>query len=298
LKALRTVGVPFEFDSKGERYFLVDESAFPPSDFTADEAVTIVGLANEFGRKHELPFYDAAYDAARKLQPRFSASVQRTVRQLARAISIRPSTLTELKEKDSVFRVLLASIQNRRVVQIRYESLTEWETITTVLSPYQLLFCKHCWYVIGRSSIHREIRIFNIVRIKSFEVLKKRYVVPRRFDLDRYLGNAWLMMRHPGRLHHVVIRFGQQMAKNVDEVKWHRTQRTKFLADGSLEFRVSVPDFLEIQWWILGYGDQAEVLRPVKLRRIIAQRAKKLADIYRDDIEPTFVLPQRRFRAG
>jgi proteasome accessory factor B len=298
LRALRSVGVPIEFDSKAGRYFLVGESAMPPSEFTADEAVTIVALANEFGRKRELPFYDAAYDATRKLQPRFSVPLQRSVRQLVRAIRIRPTTLTKFEQKDAAFRLLLASIQKRRVVQIQYESLTEWETITTVLSPYHLLFCRHSWYVIGRSSMHREIRMFNVVRIKSFEMLKKRYVVPRKFDLERYFGNAWLMMRHSGRLHHVVIRFDQQMAKNVAEVQWHRTQRTRFLADGSLEFQVKVTDFAEIQWWVLGYGDQAEVLRPAKLRRIIAQRARKLAKMYRDDLEPEIIIPQRRFKAG
>jgi predicted DNA-binding transcriptional regulator YafY len=298
LRALRDVGVPIEFDSKAERYYLAGEPGIPASDFTADEAVKIVALANEFGRRRQLPFYDAAYDAARKIEPRFSASVQQTVRKLASAIRIRPSQLTHFNEKHAAFNVLLASIQQRRVIQIQYASLTEWETITTVLSPYHLLFCRHSWYVIGRSSLHRGIRIFNIVRIQSFEILKKRYVVPKRFDLDRYLGNAWLMMRHSGRLHHVVVRFAQQMAKNVAEVQWHRTQRTKFLADGSLEFQVKVPDFAEIQWWILGYGDQAEVLRPAKLRRIIAHRARNLAEMYRDDLEPTVVVPQRRFRAG
>src|SRR3954462_2748348 len=47
LRGLGSVGVPIEFDSKAERYLLVGESAMPPSEFTADEAVTIVALANE-----------------------------------------------------------------------------------------------------------------------------------------------------------------------------------------------------------------------------------------------------------
>src|SRR4051794_34224086 len=124
LRALRDVGVPIEFDSKAERYYLAGEPGIPASDFTPDEAVKIVALANEFGRRRQLPFYDAAYDAARKIEPRFSASVQQTVRKLASAIRIRPSQLTHFNEKHAAFNVLLASIQQRRVIQIQYASLT------------------------------------------------------------------------------------------------------------------------------------------------------------------------------
>jgi len=298
LQALRSVDVPIEFDSKAERYFLAGQLAMPPTEFTSDEALKLVALTAEFGREHQLPFYDSAYDATSKLQSRFPVAVRRSIRELSKLIKIRPERVSYSEGQESAFRALISCVQKHRVLRIEYQSLTEWEIINTVLSPYLFFFCKHAWYVIGRSSLHREVRIFNVLRIKSYEMLNKRFVVPRTFNLDRYLGNAWHMIRERGRNHHVVIRFSQMMAKNVAEVRWHRTQRTKFLADGSLDFRVTVSGFSEIQWWILGYCDQAEVLRPAKLRRIIAQRARKLADMYRGDVEPDFAMPQRKFKAG
>ncbi len=78
------------------------------------------------------------------------------------------------------------------------------------------------------------------------------------------------------------MRFAPLVAQNVSEVKWHKTQQTRFLPDGSLEFQAQVSGLTEIAWWILGYGDQAEVLRPAKLRRIVAQRAKNMAAIYEE----------------
>jgi proteasome accessory factor B len=61
---------------------------------------------------------------------------------------------------------------------------------------------------------------------------------------------------------------------------WHKTQKTEFEDDGSLLFRARVSGLSEIVWWILGYGDQAEVLQPKKLRLLIAQRAKNMAIMY------------------
>ncbi len=130
--------------------------------FTPEEALALVALATELGRNQALPFYDAAYDAALKVERSLPAEVQQGVRRVARAISIRPTRPGHLAGKAHTYQQLVAAIENRRIVQIRYESLTEWESIVTKLRPYRLLFRQHSWYVIGRSALHREIRIFNL----------------------------------------------------------------------------------------------------------------------------------------
>lgn len=79
---------------------------------------------------------------------------------------------------------------------------------------------------------------------------------------------------------HVLIRFSPLVARNVAEVAWHKTQRLEHRDDGSMDFHVEVSGLNEIVWWILGYGDQAQVLRPAKLRQLVAQRAKNMHVMY------------------
>jgi len=150
------------------------------------------------------------------------------------------------------------------------------------LRPYRLLFSQHSWYVLGRSSMHGEVRTFNLDRVKSLNKLGKRFTVPKSFSLKRHFRNAWHMIPDSGLDSHVVIRFSPFVAKNVAEVQWYKTQQTTFLPDGSLEFRAAVSGLSEICWWVLRYGDQAEVLKPTRLRRMIAQRAKNMARMYED----------------
>jgi len=71
------------------------------------------------------------------------------------------------------------------------------------------------------------------------------------------------------------------VAANVDEVAWHRTQRTHFEKDGALLFEVDVDGIHEISWWIPGYGDQAEVLEPPELRELIVGHAERMCAYYR-----------------
>jgi proteasome accessory factor B len=182
--------------------------------------------------------------------------------------------------QESVYMQLVDAIAARRVVRIAYASLTEWDLIETRLRPYQLLFNRHSWYVIGRSSLHGEPRTFHLGRIREIAPTNERYAMPRGFSLDRYLGNAWNLMPQAGPDFHVIVRFSSMMAQNVAEVAWHKTQRLELRDDGSLDFHVQVSGLNEIVWWILSYGDQAEVLRPAKLRRLVAQRAANMHRMY------------------
>ena len=120
----------------------------------------------------------------------------------------------------------------------------------------------------------------NIGRIRQLERLEDAYQIPRGFSIDHYLRNAWHLIPESGPDHEVLVRFSPMVAQNVAEVVWHKTQQTTLNPDGTLDFRVTVSGLNEISWWILGYGDQAEVLQPPELRQLIAQRARRLADRY------------------
>jgi proteasome accessory factor B len=163
---------------------------------------------------------------------------------------------------------------------MNYASLTEWQTITTTLRPYQLLFSGRSWYAIGRSSLHREIRTFNLARIEAIRNLNTRYSIPRDFQLEKFLGNAWHLVPDDGPDHHVVVRFQPLVARNVSEVIWHKTQKLHWRDDETLDFHAQVSGLQEIAWWILGYGDQAEVIRPLKLRKLLASRVANMQRMY------------------
>jgi proteasome accessory factor B len=280
IDALRAAGLPLAYDKGLDRYSIPSSYFLPPLNFTPAEALSLMALANELGRSDRLPFYGPAMSAAMKLEGSLPAPLRAQFRDLRRSIRIRPSAYSQIHDKESFYLALIDARTNRRAVRIEYDSQTECDRITTKLRPYHLLFCRHSWYVIGRSAFHREVRTFNLSRIVSLERLSERFTIPKGFGLERHLRNAWQMIPDHAADQRVVIRFQPLVARNVAEVMWHKTQDVKFDEDGSLVFRVRVSGLSEIVWWILGYGDQAEVLQPKKLRRLVAQRAKNMAIMY------------------
>jgi proteasome accessory factor B len=278
LEVLRYAGVPLKFDDEQQRFRLQDSFLLPPTNFTPQEALSLLVVCQELGQVAGLPFYSSARQAATKLENSLPQRLRDYVRQASHAIEIRLEPINRLDRHELVYEQLLLAAARRRPVRITYDSLTEWREIGTKLSPYKLLFSRRSWYVIGRSSIHRAIRTFNVGRILELEPIDESFKIPRGFSVGRYLRNAWHLVPERGPDRRVHVRFDRLVAQNVAEVDWHKTQRTKLRPDGRLDFHVTVSGLREISWWILGYGDQAEVIRPAALRRMVADRARRLLE--------------------
>lgn len=282
LDVLREAGVPLVYDEELQHYYLNGKNFLPPTNFTAEEALALMVLCYELGDDCRLPFYAPARSAALKLESCLPHRLREHLRDIAGAVEIRLEPNNRLADSGTVYQQLLGAIAARRPVRIGYQSFAPREFMTTKLNPYRLLFSRRSWYCIGRSSIHRGTRTFNVGRIESLDVLEGNYRIPNGFSLERYLGNAWHLIPEPGPDREVLIRFDPLVAGNVAEVSWHKTQRLQFNPDGTLDFRVTVSGIQEISWWVLGYGDQAEAIEPVELRELVGQRARRMAGRYQN----------------
>jgi proteasome accessory factor B len=279
LDVLRQAGVPLLFDDEHDKYRIPGTYFLPPTNFTTEEALAVIVLCYEMGSDSRLPFYEAAQSAALKLEGSLPGRVREQLRDISTAVQIKMEPGNPLAGQMPVYRQLLGAIAARRAVQILYDSYSDGQTIRLKLCPYRMLFSRRSWYAIGRSSVHCEVRTFNVGRIRSMEVLDENFYVPRGFSIQRYLGNAWHLIPD-GPDADIVVRFSPMVARNVAEVVWHKTQRVVWRDDGSMDFHVRVAGVREISWWILGYGDQAEVIKPARLRQLIADHAARLVDRY------------------
>ena len=280
LDLLRQAGVPLLFDDDRQQYRMSPDVLLPPTSFSPDEALSLLLLCHELGGDRSLPFLSSAHRAALKLESNLPRSLREYLQEVGPHVRIRFDPRNRLDGQESTYQLILQSISQRRSVRISYESFSDPQPVVTKLHPYQLLFSRRSWYVIGRSSSHRSVRTFNLARISAIEALDEPFDRPKLFNLDRLLRNAWHLIAEPGPDVKVRVRFEPLVARNVAEVVWHKTQEVEMQPDGGCIFSVLVSGFNEMSWWILGYGDQATVLEPPELRELMARRVSVMAERY------------------
>ncbi|MCA9023024.1 MAG: WYL domain-containing protein, partial [Planctomycetaceae bacterium] len=103
---------------------------------------------------------------------------------------------------------------------------------------------------------------------------------PSRFKLDRYVGNTWDPVRQSSRTVSVKIRFQNDAAQAVSHISWDPSQEIRKLKGGTIEFRARVSNPDQMTDWLLSFGNQAEVISPPSLRKLVKTRISEMSQIY------------------
>ena len=135
-------------------------------------------------------------------------------------------------------------------------------------------------YLVGYDEERRATRTFKIERIRSVSVTPQRFDPPERYRAGSVLAAAWDVIGDQEPIP-VALRFGSAVAARVAEARWHRSQVLEPQPDGSIVLKATVAGPLEIGIWILGWGDDVEVLEPPDLRARIAAQLERAVAHYR-----------------
>ncbi len=275
LNELQTIGVPYHYDARAGGYAIDPEFFLPPVDLSLQEALSLLLLAHEASKQIQLPFKRSALLAALKIENNLPAKIRQYCNSALRNISAKAAAQAPMDLLDKIFAQLQNAIHSKRRVSLSYHSLFDGKIIELQLCPYHLLYNCRAWYVLGFSDLHKSVRTFKLSRIKELEITDKCFLGGDKFDLADYLGRAWSMIPE-GRIYNIKLRFLPKVAENVAEVQWHSTQRVARNADGSATIEFRVDGLGEITWWILGYGDQVQVLAPKILRARVSEIAQNM----------------------
>jgi predicted DNA-binding transcriptional regulator YafY len=282
IELLSRAGIPYSFDRATKKYSAARTSLLPPVALTHAEALALMLAARSLVTRPFVPDQAAAVSAGLKLESMLPTAILDFCGPLLERTEIRPEPASDATSIVDTLPILQSALMRRSKVSVRYDSYFEGKVIDVTLHPYRLAYIHRGWYLIAYSEQASRAQTFKVERILQLKVLEAKYRPDPKFTLDDYFGNAWLMIRGDKR-YHVKIRFLKMVAGNVDEIVWHKTQRTTFEEDGSLLFEVDVDGIDEIAWWVLGYGDQAQVLEPPELREKIAGHAERMRVYYNDD---------------
>lgn len=279
ISLLGDAGLRFDYDRDTKRYSAPKHSLLPPVTLDHAEALTLMMAVRYVLERPWCADRAVASSAALKLQGMLPSALVDYCWRMLGAVEVSRGQVSDATGIVDTLSMLQSVIAESKRVRVRYDSYYEGKAIDDTLTPYRVVFRHRGWYLIARSERDDRVQTYKIERVLSASVLERPARGDPNFDVDDYFGNAWLMIRGDTS-YHVRIRFSSKVAGNVDEVIWHKTQQTTYAEDGSLLFDVDVDGLGEIMWWVLGYGDQAEVVDPPELREMILGHARSMSQMY------------------
>ena len=268
LDTLAQAGVPVQYEAERRGYELAPGFRFEVPRLEETELAALVLLVASCDDIEALGRREEARRALGKLMLGWPGESLRDLHALVERVGPGPGGGSAIApERKAVFETILAALVGRK--QVRVEVLASGRGTpdqSTRLSPYRLLRHGSRWLIVGRSSAHRAVRTFDLAQLRRACLTEDAYTIPPRFRYERHPESGPLPDGGPVRL-----RFrGRAAALASEQLRGPRVRQT-WDPDGRLEVEAEVDDLDTTLDWLLGFGDEIEVLDPPELReRFIA----------------------------
>lgn len=269
-------GLRLSLGHDSEGYYFEAMPQLPAVNYTFSEALALLLAARAAQAVPGVGSTDLAAAMARleSIFPKeFGPLLRQTVRQVQHF-----GTESPRQEK---LRLLYEAMAFRRKVEMKYAVGSRGGEIThRVVRPYYLLPYVRSWQMIAYCELRQAEKMFKIDRILEGRLINERYEIPDDFDLDKYMGHGWGLMRgSAGEPEPVVLHFKAETGLGVVEEQWHSSQETEKLSNGYWEMRLTVGITPEFVRWLLYYGDQVDIVEPHHLRVRVAEEHRRAGRI-------------------
>ncbi|MFQ5344711.1 MAG: helix-turn-helix transcriptional regulator [Mariprofundus sp.] len=164
-------------------------------------------------------------------------------------------------------------------LQIRYRPRGEKGKSEYEINPLGLVLKEGVFYLVCTFRDYEDIRLLTLHRILEAKALDIPSDTPEGFDLDHYIASGELHFSLGGMIHLKAL-FSRDAAFHLEERPLSDDQMITEQEDGRVLIEATVQDTSELRWWLLGYGDNLEVIEPAELRDCISAIVVNLAGTY------------------
>ncbi len=186
-----------------------------------------------------------------------------------------------LPEKEDVLEEVVDALQRRRGLQIRYRDFVGARKSVRI-EPLSLAVYDHQLYVIGRPR-GGPTHAYRFSRIETAETVGGTFPYPDKdsYDPERVFADSFGIIvddKYP--IEQIEMSLAPRWVSFVRSHRWHRSQES-FVRSGRVHLRLRVRLCPELVSWILGFGPEARVIGPPRLKRQIGRLAQRMARTHR-----------------
>ena len=278
IECLKLAGIPLYSDKNG--FTLMPDFFMPKISLDIPEILTLFLLCSSIKSQKGTPYGDLLSAACDKILNALPESIKKVflTSDYDAIVDFGLDTKVDYKKIDEMFKLIYEATIAKKRISLKYYSMETKKLGKRIIDPYAFKFNFGIWYLIGFCHQRNEVRTFRIDRVRKIEILEENFKVPESFDMDEYFKESWGIIR--GQKTKVNLRFTKEVADFVAECTWHPSQKLTKNKDGSLNAQFEVGGLSEIKIWILGFGENVEVLEPEKLRQELKNTAVKINHIY------------------
>lgn len=254
-------------------HYTQDVSSFPTLQITEGELFALLVAEKALQQYRGTNFEKPLVSAFRKMAAALPDTVSLHLADWDQTISFR--TRAEPILDLEVFDALAKATTRRQQLALTYRKPGRRQVEERVVDPYHLANINGEWFLFAYDHLRRDLRTFVPARIQAVRPTGQTFVRSQKFSLEQRLRDSFGVQSGRGD-YQVVVRFNELVADYIREKKWHDSQELRELKDGGVELRLRLSSLAEVERWILSWGGNAAVVKPLELARAVRRAAEKI----------------------
>jgi len=165
-------------------------------------------------------------------------------------------------------------------ITARYERRYDGAVQDYMISPLGIVFRDGVVYLVCQRKGRDEVIHLAMHRFINAQPTDTPIQRPQGFELANYVREGGLDFRLSDTALDLVLKVDAETAVHLEETPLSANQAIARSADGRQTIRARVADTAQIRWWIMGLGNNVEVIEPSALRTEIQARLERAAGQY------------------
>ena len=273
LTTLETAGLSIVYQPDRQGYQLGGECLLQPPQLDDQEALAILVMSRLGSIPDPLGSLLPAGRALTKVIQSLPAALRNRIANSGELIEGAGPAGEIPAERRAIYETILSAVLHRRRLRLWYRE-EEPSPVTTTLDLYRMARIQGQWALVGHSSADDRVMLYWLPWLEHVEATGETYAIPPRFRLERFLQKSQPQPR--ACLKEVRLRFSAAVSRVVRDMPGQNGTKQTPGPDGTLDLLLMVESPGEIVSWVLGFGDQVEVIEPQELRKAIREWAEKI----------------------
>jgi predicted DNA-binding transcriptional regulator YafY len=265
----------------GHKRGINNDYFLPPLKFNLSEAMNLLLAArvlNNYFHEYHPSIVSVLYQLSSISPPALKNKIHETIQSIEK--------LPRIERKLNNFNKITQAWLSQNSVTVSYQDIFVDKPEERVIDPYLIepIIRGRTIYLIGYCHLLKTIHTFNVdCIVGDVRIEKETFEIPDDFNADDFLLTSWRAYGYEETIT-AKMHFNKTISKYVALTNQHPSQKLEFLKDGSVNLTLQVKNTHDFRAWILGWGDDVEILEPGILRKQIADISKFTAKIYSDEI--------------
>ena len=182
------------------------------------------------------------------------------------------------ENRQAIYEMILIALVRRQRLRLELRQENRKSVSTTVFDLYRLAWHQGQWALVGYCSATGGIRLYWLPWIEAVHPTSEAYAIPPRFNLNRFLKSVQAAQVGPKQSVH--LRFSARAAPLICDMEATKGQRIEPAPDGTVDLFMTVDAVEQILNWVLGFGDQVQVIEPQELKAAVCDWASRIIRQY------------------